>query len=450
MEVLHESAADDPFSTRGVAAQVGGARRLATGRAGQDAGRERFRTLLGGPLACDARSMPRSESISYFALTTFRLWFQPFGIKQADRRSHMYVIGKTGTGKSTLLETLMAQDIDAGRGFALLDPHGDLLERVLNHVPVDRYPDVVYFNVPDGRHPVAFNPLEWVQPDHRLLAASGMLEACKKLWPDYWGPRLEHVLRNAFLLLVEQPQAILADVLRLFRDKDYRQALGRRCQNPILRQFWLSEFENYSWRYRADSIAPIQSKIGAFLADPKLQAILGQPKSAFNIREVMDDGKILLVNLAKGKLGEDAAALMGSLLLSRIGLAALSRADQPEETRRDFHLYLDEFQTFTTLSLATMLSEVRKYRVNLVMAHQYLSQLEPEVRDAVLANAGTLISFRLGAPDAGLIAQELAPDFEPVDLIRLPNYNIYLKLMIDGAPSRPFSAKTIAVERDAA
>lgn len=301
-----------------------------------------------------------SNPVSFFARTTFRRWRQPFGIKQADRRSHMYVIGKTGTGKSTLLETLMVQDLEAGRGFALLDPHGDLLERVLPRIPQSRAPDVVYFNVPDAAHPVAFNPLEWVRPEHRILAASGMLEAMKKLWPDYWGPRLEHVLRNALLLLVEQRQAVLGDVLRLVAEKTFRQSLARRSPNPVLQKFRLSEFEKYSWRYRADSIAPIQSKIGAFLADPRLQAILGQGKSAFDLRRVMDDGKILLVNLAKGKLGEDSSALLGSLLVSKIGLAALSRADQPEETRRDFHLYLDEFQVFTTLSLATLLAELRK------------------------------------------------------------------------------------------
>ncbi len=389
--------------------------------------------------------MTRTPTISFFARTTFRRWHQAFGIKQTDRRTHMYVIGKTGTGKSTLLETLMVQDIAQGRGFALLDPHGDLLEHVLLRIPGVRAPEVVYFNVPDAAHPVAFNPLEWVAPEQRTLAAAGMLDACKKLWPDYWGPRLEHVLRNALLLLVEQQQAVLADVLRLLSDRTFRQALGRRSHNSVLRQFWLFEFEQYTRSYRADSVAPIQNKIGAFLADPRLQAILGHPKSAFDLREVMDGGKILLVNLAKGKIGEDSSALMGSLLLSKIGLAALSRADVPEEARRDFHLYLDEFQTFTTLSLATMLAELRKYRVNFVMAHQYLGQLEPEVRDAILGNAGTIISFRVGPEDARVIANELDPAFEPTDLVNLGNYQICVKLMINGAPSTAFSGETIQI-----
>jgi type IV secretory pathway TraG/TraD family ATPase VirD4 len=380
---------------------------------------------------------------SLFAMTTFRNWGGVFGIKQADRRSHMYVVGKTGTGKSTLLETLILQDIEAGRGAALLDPHGDLVERVLAQVPSSRMPDVVYFNVPDTANPVAFNPLDWVPQEKRSLAASGMLQAFKKLWPDYWGPRLEHVLRNAILTLVEQPKATMADILRLVSDAAFRKEIAFRLTNQRLREFWLKEFDQYTRNYRADSIAPIQSKVGAFLADPRLNAILSQPKSAFDLRRVIDEGKILLVNLAKGKIGEDGSSLLGSLLVSRLELAALSRADAPEELRRDFFIYLDEFHTFTTLSLATMLAELRKYRVSLIMAHQYLAQLEPDVRHAVLGNAGTIISFRVGPEDAHTLAREFAPEFDPLDLTRLPNYHIYLKLMVDGAPTIPFSARTI-------
>jgi len=384
-----------------------------------------------------------AEPPTLFAKTTFRNWGAVFGIKQADRRSHMYVIGKTGTGKSTLLETLIVQDILADRGVALLDPHGDLVERVLGQVPTDRIPDVVYFNVPDAANPVAFNPLDWVPEDKRSLAASGMLQAFKKLWPDYWGPRLEHVLRNAILTLVEQREATLADILRLVSDATFRKAIASGLANQRLREFWLKEFDQYTRNYRADSIAPIQSKVGAFLADPRLNAILTQPKSAFDLRRVIDEGKILLVNLAKGRIGEDGSSLLGSLLVSRLELAALSRADAPEELRRDFFIYLDEFHTFTTLSLATMLAELRKYRVSLIMAHQYLAQLEPDVRHAVLGNAGTIISFRVGPEDAQALAREFAPEFEAVDLIKLPNYHIYLKLMVDGAPSVAFSACTL-------
>lgn len=404
--------------------------------------------IVGGLLSAAWRSHSRrvntADAPTLFAKTTFRNWGAVFGIKQTDRRSHMYMVGKTGTGKSTLLETLIVQDIAADRGVALLDPHGDLVERVLAQVPTRRVPDVVYFNVPDAAHPVAFNPLDWVPEDKRSLAASGMLQAFKKLWPDYWGPRLEHVLRNAILTLVEQRAATLADILRLVSDVAFRKEIASRLTNQRLREFWLREFEQYTRSYRADSIAPIQSKVGAFLADPRLNAILTRPKSAFDLRQVIDEGKILLVNLAKGRIGEDGSSLLGSLLVSRLELAALSRADAPEELRRDFFLYLDEFHTFTTLSLATMLAELRKYRVSLIMAHQYLAQLEPDVRHAVLGNAGTIISFRVGPEDAQTLAREFAPELEPVDLIKLPNYHVYLKLMVDGAPTGAFSACTLA------
>jgi type IV secretory pathway TraG/TraD family ATPase VirD4 len=399
--------------------------------------------LSSGGTRRDSTRVNTAESPTLFAKTTFRNWGAVFGIKPADRRSHMYIIGKTGTGKSTLLETLIVQDIAADRGVALLDPHGDLVERVLAQVPTHRVPDVVYFNVPDAANPVAFNPLDWVPEEKRSLAASGMLQAFKKLWPDYWGPRLEHVLRNAILTLVEQREATMADILRLVSDATFRKQIAHRLTNQRLREFWLKEFDQYTRNYRADSIAPIQSKVGAFLADPRLNAILTQPKSAFDLRHIIDEGKILLVNLAKGRIGEDGSSLLGSLLVSRLELAALSRADAPEELRRDFFIYLDEFHTFTTLSLATMLAELRKYRVSLIMAHQYLAQLEPDVRHAVLGNAGTIISFRVGPEDAQALAREFAPEFEPVDLIKLPNYHVYLKLMVDGAPTAAFSACTL-------
>jgi Type IV secretion-system coupling protein DNA-binding domain len=381
--------------------------------------------------------------ITLLGRTNFRNQQKAFGIRQADRRAHMYIIGKTGTGKSTLLETMIRQDIEAGHGAALIDPHGDLAERVLARFPDKRKADLLYFNVPDASRPLAFNPLESVPPAKRALAAAGMLEVFKKIWAESWGPRLEHILRNALLTLLDQPEATLADILRLMDDVGSRRIAVSRVRNAHVRNFWLREYENYPARFRAEAIAPIQNKVGAFLADPILSAILNQPKSSFDLRRVMDERRVLLVNLAKGKIGEDTAALLGALLVSRLGLAGLSRADVAEPSRKDFYVYLDEFHSFTTLSLATMMSELRKYRVNLILAHQYLSQLDEHVRDAILGNAGTIISFRLGLADAEILSKEFWPEFSTEDLIRLPNHNAYMKLMVSGAVTKPFSAETL-------
>src|SRR5262245_60069122 len=385
----------------------------------------------------------RDNQITYFAQTNFRNEAKPFGIKKADRRSHMYVIGKTGTGKSTLLETLIRQDIVNGEGLALLDPHGDLVDKVLRAVPDKNKGDLIYFNVPDN--PLGFNPLEKVAPEKRTLAAAGLLDAFKKIWSDSWGPRLEHILRNAFLALLDQPEATLADVLRLLDDLAFRREVSSRVYNTQVRDLWLREYENYPLRLRAEAIAPIQNKVGAFLTDPLLNRILTQKGSAFDLRCVMDEGKILLVNLAKGKIGGDASALLGALLVTKIGLAGLSRAEIPEESRRDFYLYLDEFQNFATLSLANMLSELRKYRTSIILSHQFQGQLEPQVRDAILGNIGTIISFRLGLTDAEILAGECYPFFSATDLINLPKYRYYLKIMSDGVVSQPLSGETMGL-----
>lgn len=381
--------------------------------------------------------------LAYFARTNFRGNRRLFGIRQADRRAHMYVIGKTGTGKSTLLQTLMQHDLASGQGFVLLDPHGDLVERVRAQVPRERIPDVTYVNVPDLRERFGFNPLVDVGDEKRALAASGLLDVFKKLWPDSWGPRLEYILRNALLALLEQPQATLADVLRLLVDDTFRRAAASRVANPQVRAFWLREYASYPERLRAEAIAPIQNKVGAFFANPLLARILTAPRSTVDLRRLMDDGKVLLVNLAKGKLGEDTASLLGALLVTSLGWAAFGRAEVPEAERRDFFVYLDEFQNFTTLSLAGMLSELRKYRVGLVLAHQYLAQLEDPIRDAILGNVGTTIAFRVGATDAEVLAQEFYPDVAAIDLVNLPNHEIYLRVMVDGVPSAPFSAETL-------
>lgn len=355
----------------------------------------------------------------------------------------MYVIGKTGTGKSTLLETMIRQDIKQGNGLALLDPHGDLVIKAREYAEGKRQDELIYFDVTDPKQTMGFNPLEAVSPAKKRLAASGMVDAFKKLWSDSWGPRLEHILRNSVLVLLDQPEATLADILRLLDDPVYRKSAAAKSPNAQVRRFWLKEYEGYPVKFRAEAIAPLQNKVGAFLSDPLLTKILNQPKSSFDLRQVMDDGQILLVNLGKGKIGEDAASLLGSLLISQINLSAMSRADVSEEERRDFFVYLDEFQSYTTKSLAVMLSELRKYHVGMVLAHQHLSQIDPLVRDAIFGNVGSMITFRVGLPDAEILAKEFFPQFSVHDLLGLPNHEIYLRLMINGQVSQPFSAETI-------
>ena len=389
--------------------------------------------------------MPRASDhdITILGLTKFRSDRRRFGIVQDDRLFHLYVIGKTGTGKSTLLEAMARQDLDAARGFALLDPHGDLAERVAAYAGRSTAGRSVYLNVPDPAQPFGYNPLRHVRDEHVPLAASGLLETFRKIWPDAWGVRMEHVLRNALYTLLERPSSTLADVPRLLVDKDYRKRTVAEVRNPVVRAFWKDEYEKYSPRYRADSIAPIQNKLGAFLSDPRLYRILAAPAHDLHLRRMMDDGKVLLVNLARGRLGEDTSSLLGALLLTTIGLAAFSRATIADSDRRPFFVYVDEFQSFATDFLSTMLSELRKYRVGLTLAHQHLAQLDPATRGAVFGNVGTIIAFRVGAEDAPHIARDFEPRFRPQDLVELPNHDIYLRLMIGGSPSKPFSATTL-------
>ena len=360
--------------------------------------------------------------------------------------SHVHLIGKTGAGKTTLLESLIRQDIANGYGVTLIDPHGDFVERVHQTIAQARSSDVVYFDVANSIQPYGYNPLKFVSKERRPLAAAGVLEVLKKTWKDSWGQRLEHILRNAILALLDVPDATLVDILRLLDDEAFRREVISRVSNERVRAYWSDEYEKYSYRLRADAVVPIQNKVGAFLADPILRRVLTNPEQPLAIRKIMDEGKILLVNLAKGRFGEDSASLLGGLLVTTIGLAAFSRADSPQEHRTDHFFYIDEFQNFTTLAIANMVSELRKYRVGLVLANQYLAQLEPDIRHAVLGNAGTFISFRVSAKDASYISAELAPRFRSEDLVHLPNHEIYLKLMIDGAPSKPFSAETILPE----
>ena len=383
-------------------------------------------------------------NISYFGETNHRREFRRFGIKQPDRTSHLYLIGRTGTGKSTLLETLARQDLEQDRGLCVVDPHGDLVERLHNYArKIGR--SCFYWDAATTDQPYGFNPLRRVRDDKVPLAVSGVLEALRKLWPDAWGVRMEHVLRNSLYALIEREGSVLPDILRLYADKAFRLGVVRNIRNDIVRTFWLQEFAKYQDRWRAETVAPIQNKLGAMLTDPRLYRALVAPAVPISFRKTMDQGGALLVNLSKGRLGEDGANVLGSLIVATIGLAALSRAEAPSESRRPFFVYVDEFQTFTTLSFANLMPELRKYGVGLTLAHQHLFQLEDEIRHAVLGNVGTLIAFRLGPEDASVIVRELTPPFTLHDMLNLPNHNFYTKLMIDGMPSRPFSARTISL-----
>jgi energy-coupling factor transporter ATP-binding protein EcfA2 len=387
--------------------------------------------------------MSADSRITYFGHTNKRQPFQRFGIKAHDRLSHISIIGKTGTGKSTLLETLATQDIIAGNGLAVIDPHGDLAERLARTATAQRADDLIYVDPSDLASPYGYNPLRRVAYDRVPLAASGLLESMKKLWVDAWGVRMEHVLRNTLLALIEYGDAKLPDILRLMTNQGFQREVARNIRNDQVREFWQKEFPAYHPMYRQQSIAPIQNKVGALLADPRLYRFFVTAPEELRFRRFMDEGKILIVNLSKGRLGEDSAHLLGAILMTTMSLAAFSRAELPEELRTSFYLYVDEFQSFTTIEVANMISELRKFGVGLALAHQHLHQLEPAIRHAVLGNAGTIISFRLGAEDAAVFAKEFAPVFAPEDFLTLPNHSIVLKLMIDGMPSKPFSATTL-------
>lgn len=354
----------------------------------------------------------------------------------------MYLIGRTGAGKSTLIETLAQQDLEAGRGVCVIDPHGDLVERLRDYSAASGRASF-YWDAASPEQPFGFNPLRRVRHDKVPLAVSGVLEALKKLWPDAWGVRMEHVLRNSLYALIERDGSSLPDILRLYRDKAFRTGVVHGIRNDVVRTFWLSEFAKYQDRWRAETVAPIQNKLGALLTDPRLYRALVAPEQPISFRRLMDEGGGLLINLSKGRLGEDSANVLGSLVVATVGLAALSRAEVPVTARRPFFLYVDEFQTFTTLAFANMMPELRKYGVGLTLAHQHLFQLQDEIRHAVLGNAGTLVAFRLGAEDVAVIAREFNPPFTTHDLLNLSNHNFYVKLMIDSMPSRPFSAHII-------
>lgn len=387
------------------------------------------------------------SNITYLGVFNFRDDKRAFGIKRADRRHHMYILGKTGTGKTTLLENMIAQDIWNGEGLAVFDPHGDFVEHIKANIPDKRRDDVIYLDVPNPNCGYGFNPLAPVPQERRSLAVSAIVDAFKKIWDKTWGPRLENLLRNTLFLLMDQPSATLADVRRVLYEESFRKTALERVTNPQVKEFWIKEYATMPPHMRREAIAPIMNKVDAFLTDMNLQRLLTRQSGQINLRQIMDENKILLVNLAKGRIGGDNSALLGAMLVSHLGLAALSRADMPEHERRDFYLYLDEFQNFTTLSMTEMLSELRKYRLSIIAANQYLGQIEPEVRDALLGNVGTLVFFRMGMIDAQFLYKELhdrfRDKFRESDLVNLGNYDVYIKLMTDGKPSQPFSATTM-------
>ncbi len=386
------------------------------------------------------------ENITFFAKTDARGSNVPFGIKAKDRTRHMYVIGKTGMGKSTLLENMAVQDIKNGEGMAFIDPHGQTAETLLNYIPESRKDDVLYFAPFDMDHPVSFNVMEDVGPDRRHLVVSGLMSVFKKIWIDAWSARMEYILSNTLLALLEYPDATLLGVNRMLSDKDYRKTVIDNISDPAVKSFWVDEFLKYNERYMQEAGDSIKNKIGQFTANPLIRNIIGQPKSSFDIREIMDDRKILIMNLSKGLVGETNANLLGSMLTTRIYLAAMSRADcSPDEMAKlpNFYFFVDEFQSFANATFADILSEARKYKLNLTIAHQYIEQMEEEVRNAVFGNVGTIVSFRVGPFDAEVLETIYTPQFLATDICNLGFAQVYLTLMIDGIGSQPFSATTL-------
>lgn len=386
------------------------------------------------------------EEITFFAKTDARGKNVPFGIKAKDRTRHVYVIGKTGMGKSTLLENMAIQDIKNGNGLAFIDPHGQTAETLLDYIPESRKDDVLYFAPFDTANPVSFNVMEDVGIERRHLVVSGLMSVFKKIWVDAWSARMEYILTNTLMALMEYPDSTLLGVNRMLSDKVYRKKVIDNIKDPSVKSFWVDEFLKYNEKYMQEAGDAIKNKIGQFTANPLIRNIIGQPKSSFDIREIMDNKKILIMNLSKGLVGESNANLLGSMLTTRIYLAAMSRADMGQEEMRNapnFYFYVDEFQSFANATFANILSEARKYKLNLTIAHQYIEQMEEEVRDAVFGNVGTLITFRVGPFDAEVLETVFTPKFLAPDIVNLGFAQIYLTLMIDGIGSHPFSATTL-------
>lgn len=383
------------------------------------------------------------NGITPIGITNYRQTNQVFGIKDNDRLGHIYCIGKTGVGKSTLIKNMAQADVENGNGICIIDPHGDLATDILKTIPEWRKADVIYFNPKDTHHPIPFNPLKGVHPKYHHLVASSLISTFKKIWSESWGPRMEYILRYTLLTLLHVPDTTLLDIQPLLTNADYRSRILLYVPEDHIHTYWNTEFDKMPKVLRAEAISPILNKIGLFQASAPLRATIGQKTRGIRIQEVLDKKKILICNLSKGELGEDASALLGSIILTTIQHAALYRARLAPEQRIPFYTYIDEMQSFVTLSFINILSEARKYGLSLFLANQYIEQLDERIKAAIFGNIGTLIAFRVGARDAEYLKQEFAPIFGPDDLINLAKYCMYLKLMIDGATSQPFSATSL-------
>lgn len=383
------------------------------------------------------------KDINFFATTEFKNEEQIFGMKTDDRRKHVYIIGKTGAGKSTLIANMAIDDIRKGRGVGIVDPHGDLSEIILDYIPNRRVNDVVYLEPFDTERPFHLNVLQGADKQHKDLIASGIVSIFNKLYAESWGPRLEYILRNVLLTLIEVPDATLVDVLPLLSDREFRMKALSKVQDQVIKNFWLNEFDKMPDKLRSEAISPIQNKVGQFVSSQMIRSVIGTPKSTINLTQIMDEGKILILNLSQGKLGEDNAALLGAMMITQIQLAAMHRAYQKEEERRDFFLYVDEFQNFATGTFVKILSEARKYRLSLNMANQYIEQLELPIQRAIFGNTGTLISFVVGARDGYLLSKEFGELYSENDMVALGQFEVVIKLSIDGQTSMPFPAKTL-------
>ena len=405
------------------------------------------KTLIGEapenlPVA-EGTSEEEKLKINFFAKTDFRSKPTIFGIREEDRRKHVYIIGKTGAGKSTLIANMAIDDIRKDRGVGIIDPHGDLCDTILNYIPKRRLNDVVYLEPFDTERPFALNVLEIHNKQHKDLISSGIVSIFSKLYKDSWGPRLEYILRNVILTLLDVPGATLPDVLALLAHDDYRKKVVSQLTDPILKSFWEKEFAKMPDKLRSEAISPIQNKVGQFVTSRMIRNILGRPKSTINLEEIMNGKKILLLNLSQGKLGEDNAALLGAMIITQIQLAAMNRAFIEEKDRQDFFLYVDEFQNFATSTFIKILSEARKYRLSLTLTNQYIEQLEEDIEHAIFGNVGTLMSFVVGARDAKPLSMEYGEMYTENDLVALGKYEVVMKLSIENMTSLPFPAITL-------
>jgi hypothetical protein len=391
----------------------------------------------------DGLSEDEKQGINFFAKTLFKNKESVFGVKDPDRLRHIWTVGKTGTGKSTMIANMVIDDLKKGRGVGVIDPHGDLCEDILDYIPKSRINDTVYFNPSDRDHPIVVNPLEVTNREEAELVVSGLMSIFTKVWSNVWSARMEYILRNSFLTLAEIPNSTLADVLMILANQSYRNKIVAKIDDPALVHFWKEEFDQMPPALQKEAIAPIQNKVGQFVTSPMIRRIIGSPKSTVSLDEVMDGKKIFIANLSQGKLGEDNAALLGAMLITKFQLASMHRVDVVKDERVPFYLYVDEFQNFATDSFIKILSEARKFGLALTLANQYMAQIPEHVQKAILGNAGTLISFSVGAEDAQIIYKEFAEVFEHNDLINLQNFQIALKIMIDGHTSRPFLANTL-------